>query len=238
MENWLDRTELLLGSEGMLKLKNSNVLVVGLGGVGAYAAEMICRSGVGNMTIIDADIVHCSNINRQLQAMHSSVGKSKADLLAARLVDINPELNLNTMSEFIKDDKIVNLFEENQFDFVVDAIDSISPKVFLIYNSLDRKIPIISAMGAGGKMNINLIEITDISKTYQCALAKIVRKRLRDLGYNKGLPVVFSPEPVNKESIILVDNEPNKVSSVGTISYLPAVFGCYMASYVIKNLLK
>jgi len=235
-DNWLDRTELLLGKERLEELKFSHVLIVGLGGVGAYAAEMLCRSGIGSLTIVDADTVHASNINRQLPALHSTIGQPKAALLEAHLKDINPEANIIALQEFLKDERTIELLDNNRFDFVVDAIDSISPKVFLIYHSLMRKIPIISALGAGGKMDLSKIEITDISKTYQCALAKTVRKKLKDLGILNGLPVVFSSEPVSKESIILVEDEQNKKSSAGTISYLPAVFGCYLAQYVIMNI--
>jgi tRNA A37 threonylcarbamoyladenosine dehydratase len=237
-DNWQERTELLLGKERIKELKASHVLVVGLGGVGAYAAEMLCRAGIGSLTIIDADSVHSSNINRQLPALHSTIGQSKATLLETRLKDINPEVNIVALQEFLKDERTVELLDSNKFDFVVDAIDSVSPKVFLIYHSLTRKIPIISSLGAGGKIDLSKIEITDISKTYQCALAKIVRKRLKDLGIVKGLPVVFSSEPVSKESVILVEDEQNKKSSAGTISYLPAVFGCYLAQYVIMNIRK
>ncbi len=236
-DNWQERTELLIGKDRLRQLESSHVLVVGLGGVGAYVAEMLCRIGIGKLTIIDADIVQASNINRQLPALHSTIGQSKAALLKMRLKDINPEANIVALQEFLKDERIVELLESNSFDFVVDAIDSISPKVFLIYHSLTRKIPIISALGAGGKMDLSKIRITDISKTYQCALAKIVRKRLKDMGITQGLPVVFSSEPVKREAIVLVD-EQNKKSSAGTISYLPAVFGCYLAQYVIMNIRK
>ena len=236
--DWLERTERLLGKKRLEELKSSHVLIVGLGGVGGYAAEMLCRSGIGSLTIVDADTIHSSNLNRQLPALHSTIGQSKAALLEARLKDINPDAHIIALQEFLKDERTIELLDSNKFDFVVDAIDSISPKVFLIYHSLVRKIPIISALGAGGKMDLSKIEITDISKTYQCALAKIVRKKLKNLGIVKGLPVVFSSEPVNKESIILVEDEQNKKSSAGTISYLPAVFGCYLAQYVIMNIRK
>ena len=236
--NWLERTELLIGKERVRELKSSHVLVVGLGGVGAYAAEMLCRSGIGSLTIVDSDTVHPSNINRQLPALHSTIGLSKVSLLEARLKDINPEVEIIALNEFLKDERTVELLENNKYDFVVDAIDSVSPKIFLIYHSLIRHIPIISALGAGGKTDLSKIKITDISKTYECALAKVVRKRLKSLGITKGLAVVFSPEIVKKEAIILVENEQNKKSSAGTISYLPAVFGCYLAQYVIENIRK
>ena len=237
-DNWLARTELLIGKERLEELKLSHVLIVGLGGVGAYAAEMLCRTGIGNLTIVDSDTIHSSNINRQLPALHSTIGQSKVALTEVRLKDINPQINIVALQEFLKDERTIELLDNNKFDFVVDAIDSISPKVFLIYHTLLRKIPIISSLGAGGKMDLSKIEITDISKTYRCALAKIVRKKLKTLGIVEGLPVVFSSEPVSKESIILVEDEQNKKSSTGTISYLPAVFGCYMAQYVIANICK
>lgn len=235
-EIWLKRTELLIGEGRLSELNSAHVLVVGLGGVGSYAAEMLCRSGIGKLTIIDADTVHPTNINRQLPALHSTIGYSKATLMGERLKDINPSAEIIVLNEFLKDERTVELLDNNHFDFIVDAIDSISPKIFLIYHAMTRHIPIISALGAGGKTDLSKIEITDISKTYQCALAKVVRKRLKDLGITKGLPVVFSSEPVKKESIVLVENELNKKSSAGTISYYPPVFGCYMAQYVIENI--
>lgn len=237
MNDWLDRTELLLGEEALARLKKKNILVAGLGGVGAYAAEMLCRTGIGNMTIIDADTIHSSNINRQLPALHSTVGEYKAKLLGDRFRDINPEIKLNCLTEFLKDELITTLLDGNSFDFIIDAIDTISPKVYLLYHAISKKIPVVSAMGAAGKMDITKICITDISQTYQCSLAKTIRKRLRDLGINKNLPVVFSPEIVKKDSLILLDNEPNKRSSAGTISYLPATFGCYLAYYAIQQLI-
>ncbi|GBU07710.1 tRNA threonylcarbamoyladenosine dehydratase [Bacteroidales bacterium] len=233
---WLERTALLLGNNRLEVLKNARVLVVGLGGVGAYAAEMLCRSGIGDITIVDADVVQASNINRQLIASHSTIGKAKSELMSSRLKDINPQLILEAQQIFLKDESIHDILDAKEYDFVVDAIDSVSPKIQLIAGALDRNIPIISSLGAGGRVDLSQIMITDISKTYQCALARHVRKRLKALGYDKGLPVVFSPERVEKSAIILVDDELNKVSSAGTISYIPAVFGCYMASYVIGNI--
>ncbi len=237
MIDWQERTELLIGETDLKRLRTSHVLVVGLGGVGGYVAEMLCRAGIGNLTIVDADTVQPGNINRQLQALHSTMGQSKAILMQNRLKDINPGVNIVTLTEFLKEDRIVELLTLNKFDFIADAIDSVSPKISLIYNAINFHIPIISAMGAGGKIDISKIEIIDISKTYQCTLAKVVRKRLKDMGIKKGLPVVFSSETVRKESIVLVDEE-NKKSSLGTISYLPAVFGCYMTQYIIEKLRK
>lgn len=236
MTNWSERTELLLGNERVNYLKEKHVLVVGLGGVGAYAAEMICRAGIGKMTIIDADRVNASNINRQLPATHATLGQLKADVMAQRLRDINPDIELNVIAEFIKDEKIPEILESAKFDYVVDAIDSLSPKVYLIYNAYKMQLPIVSSMGAGGKIDPSQVKIADISKSHNCALAKAVRKRLNRLDVRKGIPVVFSTEFADENAIVKVENEQNKISTAGTISYLPAIFGCYLASYVIRNI--
>ena len=233
--NWNTRTELLLGADRMEQLAHSHVLVVGLGGVGAYAAEQICRAGVGHMTIVDADTVNDSNINRQLPALHSTLGKPKAEVMAARLLDINPRLKLTVVNEFLRDERTEEVLTAARYDFVVDAIDSLSPKVFLIYHALQKGIPIVSSMGAGAKVDPSQVRIADISKTCSCALAKAVRKRLRGMGVSKGLPVVFSTEMANPDAILEIDNEQCKRSTAGTVSYMPAIFGCYLASYVINN---
>lgn len=234
---WCERTELLLGREKTEKLRQSHVLVVGLGGVGAYAAEMIARSGIGRMTLVDADTVSVSNINRQLVALHSTLGRPKAEILAERLQDVNPELQLTVIQRYIKDEATDWLLDlEPRYDFVVDAIDTLAPKVNLIKGCLDRRIPLVSSMGAGAKMDPTLLEIKDIGKSHHCPLAHMLRKRLHKLGIRSGFPVVFSPEPVRDGSMILCE-EANKKSNVGTISYMPAVFGCACASAAIRTLL-
>jgi len=232
---WQSRTELLLGKEKLAKLAASNVLVVGLGGVGSYAAEMICRAGVGKMTIADGDKITESNLNRQLHALNSTVGKYKTEMMAERLLDINPGLELGVINEFIRDERMINILDSG-FDYVVDAIDTLSPKAFLIYHSLQKGIPVVSSMGSGGKTDTTMIKITDISGTYNCRLARILRKRLHKLGVSEGFTAVFSPEEVPEESIELTERERNKASNVGTISYMPAAFGCACASVVIKAL--
>lgn len=234
--NWNTRTELLLGADRIEKLAHSHVLVVGLGGVGAYAAEQICRAGVGHMTIVDADTVNESNINRQLPALHSTIGMPKAEVVANRLLDINPRLKLTVVNEFLRDERTEEILSATCYDFVVDAIDSLSPKVFLIYHALQKGIPLVSSMGAGAKIDPSQVRIADISKTCNCALAKAVRKRLRGMGINRGVPAVFSTEMANPDAIIEVDNEQCKRSTAGTVSYMPAIFGCYLASYVINKL--
>lgn len=235
--NWQSRTELLLGKDKLDKLASANVLVVGLGGVGAYAAEMICRAGVGAMTIVDGDIVGETNINRQLVALNSTIGQNKTEVLGKRLLDINPHLQLDKISDFIRDDRIIEILDRG-YDYVVDAIDTLSPKIFLIYHSMQKGIPIVSSMGAGGKLDPSKIEITDISKTKNCKLARILRKRLHRLGIRKGFKAVFSPEEVPEESVVLIEGEQNKKSNVGTISYMPPAFGCACASVVIRGLLQ
>lgn len=235
-EKWLERTSLLLGDEKLNKLQNANVLVVGLGGVGAYAAEMIARAGVGRMTIADADVVSESNINRQLIALHSTVNRPKTEVMAERLRDINPKIELTIVSRFIKDDETDALLDSDNFDYVVDAIDTLSPKLALIKGALDRHIPLVSSMGAGAKTDPAKMEICDIAKTHHCPLAHMLRKRLHKIGVRKGFTAVFSPEPVREGAMILCE-EQNKKSNMGTISYIPAVFGIGCASVVIRGLI-
>ena len=235
-DNWLERTTLLLGEEKLEQLKRASVLVVGLGGVGAYAAEMIARAGVGRMTIADADTVSATNINRQLIALHSTIGREKSDLMAERLRDINPEIELTVINRFIKDDETDALLDSDSFDFVVDAIDTLSPKLALIKGALDREIPLVSSMGAGAKTDPTKIEICDISRTHHCPLAHMLRKRLHKIGIRKGFHAVFSPEPVREGAMILCE-EQNKKSNTGTISYIPALFGIGCASVVVRSLI-
>ncbi|WP_294455226.1 tRNA threonylcarbamoyladenosine dehydratase [uncultured Bacteroides sp.] len=234
--NWQQRTELLLGREKTERLRRAHVLVVGLGGVGAYAAEMLCRAGIGHMTIVDADTVQPTNINRQLPALHSTLGQYKADVLAARFRDINPDIRLDVLPVYLKDEAITELLDSERFDFVVDAIDTVAPKCYLIYNALKRGLKIVSSMGAGAKSDITQVRFADLWETYHCGLSKAVRKRLQKMGMKRKLPVVFSTEQADTNSIVLVDDEQNKKSTTGTVSYMPAVFGCYLAEYVIKRI--
>ncbi len=233
---WLQRTELLLGEEKLNTLRSSHVLVVGLGGVGAYAAEMIARAGVGRMTIADADTVNPTNINRQLVALHSTIGEQKAQVLARRLRDINPDIELTVVNRYIKDEETYALLDAAKYDYVVDAIDTLSPKLALIVATLERAIPLVSSMGAGAKMDPTLMEIKDISKTHHCPLAHMLRKRLHKVGVRSGFRAVFSPEPIREGAMILCE-EQNKKSNMGTISYFPALFGIGCSSVVIRGLL-
>lgn len=236
MEDWKQRTRLLLGEEKSERLHQAHVLVGGVGGVGAYAAEMLCRAGVGRLTLVDADTVQPTNINRQLPALHSTLGQPKVEVLAARFRDINPEVELTVLPVFLKDENIPQLLDAARYDFVVDAIDTLSPKCHLIAEALRRRIKIVSSMGAGAKSDITQIRFADIWDTYHCGLSKAVRKRLQKMGIRHKLPVVFSTEQADPKAVLLTDDEQNKKSTCGTVSYMPAVFGCYLAEYVIRRL--
>ena len=235
MEEWQERTRLLLGEEKLARLAAAHVLVVGLGGVGAYAAEMIARAGVGRMTVADADTVSLTNINRQLVALRSTVGRPKAEVLAERLRDINPQLELRVVCRYIRDEETDLLLDAARYDYAVDAIDTLSPKLALICGCLLRDIPLVSSMGAGAKTDPTSMEIADISNTHHCPLAHMLRKRLHKAGIRSGFRAVFSPEPVREGALVACD-EPNKKSNVGTISYLPALLGIGCASVVIRDL--
>ncbi len=234
---WLSRSQLMLGDDKMETLMGKNVLIVGLGGVGGICAEMIVRAGIGKLTIVDNDIVDESNINRQIQALQSTIKQPKAQVLAARLKDINPALDLTVLEVYINETITNDLIEKEKWDYTVDCIDTLSSKVFFIKACLDRNLPLVSSLGAGGKVDPSQIEVTDISKTYECNLAKYVRKRLHSLGIYKGLKVVFSPEKVDQSRIIETEKAFPKKSLIGTLSYMPAIFGCTVASVVIRDLL-
>lgn len=236
MEDWRERTTLLFGEEKIERIKGSHIAVIGVGGVGAYAAEMLCRAGVGELTLVDGDTVQYSNINRQLPALHSTVGQSKVELLRSRLMDINPDLVIHSYPLFLKDEGIGELLDRSSYDFIVDAIDTLSPKCYLIVEAIKRKIPIVSSMGAGAKADISQVRQGNLWRTTNCALSKAVRKRLKKMGVTYKLPVIYSTEPAKREAIVLIDNEQNKVSTCGTVSYMPAVFGCYLAEYVLTRL--
>lgn len=235
-KEWLSRTKLLVGQNDLTRLNAAHVLVVGLGGVGAYAAENICRAGIGRMTIVDGDKISVTNRNRQLLALRSTQQYAKTELMRNRMLDINPDIELKIINEYIKDDRIPEILAP-PIDYVVDAIDTLSPKMYLIYHCMQKKIPLVSSMGSGGKFDPTLVQAVDFSDTYQCRLAYILRKKLRKLGVTTGFKAVFSPEKVDERCIVVTENEPNKKSTVGTISYMPPVFGCVCASVVIRDLM-
>ena len=236
-EDWQNRTHILIGDEGIEKLRSAHVLVVGLGGVGGYAAEQLARAGIGEMTIVDCDTVNITNKNRQLLALDSTIGRHKTEVMAERIRDINPEIRLHVMTQYLKDQSIIDLMTQ-KFDFVVDAIDTLAPKVFLLYYAVQNHQNIVSCMGAGGKFNPEKIEIADISKSYNCRLAFYIRKRLHRLGIREGITVVFSSEKVNEHAFVVEDeHQENKIATVGTLSYMPVIFSCFCASHVINKLL-
>lgn len=231
--NWKERTVLLLGENAVEKLASSTVVVVGVGGVGAAAAEMLARAGVGHLVLIDNDCVGESNINRQLPALHSTVGKAKTEVLSERLMDINPNLVVETLAEYVSEDNMCI----GRPSFVVDAIDTLSPKIALIQYCLKENIPMVSSMGAGAKIDATAVRIDDISRTHECPLAHMLRKRLHKLGIKEGFPAVYSIEkPI--ETAVIMEESRNKKSQVGTISYLPTVFGCACAQVAIGNIIK
>lgn len=234
--HWMSRTNLLLEETEIEKIINSNVLVVGLGGVGGICAEMIARAGVGKMTIIDGDVVEASNRNRQVVAYISNDNESKAELMGNRIRDINPDIQLTVINEYIKGDRIDELLDQDKFDYAVDCIDTLSPKVFFLKACVDRGIPVVSSMGAGGRVDPTKVRVSDLSETYNCNLARYVRKRLQKMGLRKGIKAVFSTEKPDQEKIILAPEDGPKKSLIGTISWMPNVFGCTVASVVIRDL--
>lgn len=235
--SWLERTELLIKKEGIETLKKAHILIVGLGGVGSFAAEFIARAGVQKLTLVDGDVFDVTNINRQLTALQSTIGKSKAVTLAARLKDINPEIEITIVEEFLNPESAFEIVT-NEFDFVMDCIDSITPKLNLMIAAKRKKVKIISSMGAGGKMDVSKIKIKEINQTNNCTMARVLRKRLKKEQIHKGIKVVFSEEMQQAESLQLVTNSKYKRSFYGTISFMPAAFGLHAAAYVINYLLK
>lgn len=237
MKDWQERTKLLIKHKGLIQLKNANILIVGLGGVGSFAAEFIVRSGVERLTIVDGDVFDPTNINRQLPALHSTIGHSKAQTLALRLLDINPKLKLTVFNEFLSPERAYELVTPD-FDYVMDCIDSITPKLNLIKAAKHKKVKLVSSMGAGGVLDPSKIKVADIHKTRDCPLAKYIRKRLRKEGIHSGFKAVFSTEVAPKDTMQHTDGTNFKKSYYGTISYMPAAFGLYAAATVINHLLK
>ncbi|MBN1158093.1 MAG: tRNA threonylcarbamoyladenosine dehydratase [Bacteroidales bacterium] len=236
MSEWLSRIGLLIGKEKLAKLSRSHILVAGLGGVGGYAAEQLCRAGIGSLTLIEGDAVTVSNLNRQIIALRSTVGEKKISVIARRLYDINPYLKLHVIGEYLKENDFAQILA-GDFDYIVDAIDTLSPKVALLAGSVKQGHRIVSSMGSGGRLDPEKITIADIEDSHHCRFAYMVRKHLHRQGIYRGITVVYSPEPVSKKAVLEIKGEENKRSVIGTISYMPPVFGCYCASVVIRDLL-
>ena len=230
------RTELLLEQHGVDHLRNAHVLVVGLGGVGGYAAEQLCRAGIGRLTIVDGDTVSETNLNRQLIALRSTVGQPKAMLFRDRFRDINPDCQVTALQEFLRDERTIELLQSTPFDCVVDCIDTLSPKVFLLYHAHSLGLPVVSSMGSGGKLDPSQVRAADIADSHTCRLAAMVRKRLHRMGVDRGIRVVFSTEQVPPHAMVQ-DPADNHLTTVGTISYMPSLFGCFIAAEVIKTIL-
>ena len=233
---WTERTELLLGAERMARLRAAHVLVAGAGGVGGYAVEMLVRAGIGRLTLIDNDSVSETNLNRQLPALRSTVGRPKCEVLRERLLDINPELDIRILCDYVHEDNVAALLDPVRPDAVIDAIDTLSPKIALIQYCLARGLKLVSSMGAGAKLDATAIRIDDISRTRECPLAHALRKRLHRLGISTGFLAVYSTEKPRRDSVVLEESR-NKKSQVGTISYLPAAFGCACAQAALGLLL-
>lgn len=237
MEHWLSRSEWLIGKDGLEKLKKSTVLVAGLGGVGSFAAEMLSRAGIGHLILADNDVIAPTNRNRQLLALIGTEGKLKTEVMAGRIRQINPDIVLDVIDRYLEEKTIPDLLDGYRPDYVVDAIDTLSPKIALICYLMERRIPLVSAMGAGARLDATAVRVDDISRSYNCPLAFMLRKRLRKLGIHKGFKAVFSTELPYKEAIVPYEGK-NKKSQVGTISYLPAVFGCICSQTVLCDLLE
>lgn len=237
MSDIYSRTRLLLQDDGLSRLRDAHVLVVGLGGVGGYAAEQLCRAGVGRLTIVDGDVVSSTNLNRQLIALRSTIGQPKTELFRQRFLDINPDCKVTAIQEFLRDERTVELLQSEHYDCVVDCIDTLSPKVFLLYHAHCLGIPTVSSMGSGGKTDPAQVHVSDIAKSHTCPLAAMVRKRLHHMGVYSGIRVVFSTEKVPPHAM-LEDPSDNHLTTIGTISYMPPLFGCIIASEVIKLILQ
>ncbi len=235
--DWRLRTALLVGDENLDKLSEAHVLVAGLGGVGAAAVEMIARAGVGNISIVDADTVEASNRNRQLGALVSTDGRDKTQVWQQRIKDINPQVNLYVYKTYLKDQTTDEVLSFRPIDYVLDCIDTLAPKIHLLHKCTTRGIKVVSSMGAGGRIDPCQVKVADISDSYNCNLARYVRKRLRYLGIKQGITVVFSPEEIDDSRVKEIQGGTNKRSIIGTISYLPPIFGCTVASVAIRGIL-
>ena len=238
LPTWLERTELLVGSDALERLQKAHVLVVGLGGVGSFAAEFLARSGVGHLTIVDGDVVDPTNRNRQLQALSSTPGQKKAWLMRDRILDINPECRVDAIDSFLDPEAMRQLLQTAEVDFALDCIDSVQPKLNFIVTALGEKIPFISSMGAGGRLDPSKIQIAKVEKSYNCPFARHIRKRLgAEYRIRKGFHVVFSSETAKPESVRLTDGSNFKKSFYGTSAWIPASFGIHAASFAVRKLM-
>ncbi len=238
-EEWKERTLLQVGEDGVRALEKARVAIVGVGGVGAYAAEMLCRAGVGYFLLVDSDVISVTNKNRQLPALDSTVGQKKTSVISSRMKDINKFVQVDIIDEFLTEENIGPVFGEalRNVGFVIDAIDTLAPKIALIKFCLDNNIPLVSSMGAGAKYDATKVRLADIKDSFNCPLAYMLRKRLHKIGVRSGFRVVFSEEKPVREAIVPME-ERNKKSRTGTVSYMPAVFGCVCAQAAVQHILR
>lgn len=234
---WLERTELLIKTEGLKRLQKAHVLVVGTGGIGSFAVEFLVRAGLGHITIVDADVVDITNTNRQIPALHSTVGQKKVEVMKTRMLDINPYLNIHVVDVFLTPENISEIVHQN-FDYAIDCIDSLTPKITLIEYCVAHKIPIIACLGAGGKMDPSEVRIKRLKDTENCKLGKALRKRIKAKSVLRKCMAVYSQEHPNEESLKLTDGSNFKKSFYGTISYMPALFGLHAAGFVVRKLVE
>ncbi|EGD34407.1 ThiF family adenylyltransferase [Capnocytophaga sp. oral taxon 338] len=234
---WKERTKLVIKDQGLHKLEQSHILVVGLGGVGAFVAEFLVRAGVGHLTIVDGDVVDITNKNRQLIALDSTIGEPKVKLMANRLKDINPQIELKMIKDFLTPESAYDLVSK-EFAYVADCIDSISPKISLLRACHDKRVKVISSMGSGGILDPSKVKVADISQTRDCPLARTIRKRLKKEGIQPKFKAVFSLELPSKDMMVLTDGSNFKRSYYGTMSYMPALFGIHIAGVIIRKLIE
>lgn len=232
-DKYKERTKIVIGQDGIDLLRNTNILVFGIGGVGSYVVEGLVRAGIGNLTIVDFDTVDITNINRQIPALHSTIGMNKTDVLEKRIKDINPEINLKCHTSLYNEDTSDTLLD-GDYDFVVDAIDMVPSKIHLIESCYKRGLNIISSMGMGNKLDPTMIEIADIHKTEMCPLAKIIRREAKNRGIKK-LPVVYSREKPRDTGITQEDGRTKRVN--GSMSFVPSCAGLIISSYIVRKII-
>jgi tRNA threonylcarbamoyladenosine dehydratase len=232
------RTELLLGSSSLDKLRGSRVLVVGLGGVGACATEMLCRAGIGHLTLVDGDSITESNINRQIHAFYSTLNKNKVNIMKERLLDINPSVSVHVVDRYMSDEKQFSILFSEKYDYAIDAIDTLTPKCIFLSLCVKHSIPVVSSLGSGGRTDPSKVSVVDISETHHCRLAYYVRKKLHSWGIWNGIKAVYSNEVPKKEALTTAEEVRGKRSTIGTISYMPNLFGCLASAEAIRGLLE
>jgi tRNA A37 threonylcarbamoyladenosine dehydratase len=237
MADWLERTELIMGKAKLEKLAKSHVLIIGLGGIGSFAAEFVGRAGVGKLTLIDGDNFDATNKNRQLTALDTTIGRNKADVLAERLLDINPEIQLVLIKEFVVPERVWEILGADRPDYVMDCIDSVTPKLEWILACKRLKIKIITHLGAGGKVDTSKVLVDKLENVNNCKLGLVIKKRMKNKKASfRGIKAVFSTEIQQKHSLKMTDGTKFKKSFYGTVSYIPALFGLYGAAEVINHL--